>query len=54
MVSNSAYIYGANFIAKFRWENGFLKVLREQAWSNGIVQVLCRISQVVETIQLYF
>ena len=25
MVSNSAYIYGANFIAKFRWENGFLK-----------------------------
>ena len=24
MVSNSAYIYGANFIAKFRWESGFL------------------------------
>ena len=25
MVSYSAYIYGANFIAKFRWENGFLR-----------------------------
>ena len=25
MVSNSAYIYSANFIAKFRWESGFLK-----------------------------
>ena len=25
MVSNSAYIYGANFVAKFRWESGFLK-----------------------------
>ena len=24
MVSNSAYVYGANFIAKFRWESGFL------------------------------
>ena len=22
MVSNSVYIYGANFIAKFRWESG--------------------------------
>ena len=25
MVSNSAYIYGANFIAQFRWESGFLR-----------------------------
>ena len=25
MVSSSAYIYGANFIATFRWESGFLR-----------------------------
>ena len=24
MVSNSVYIYGANFITKFQWESGFL------------------------------
>ena len=24
MIFTSAYIYGANFIAKFRWERGFL------------------------------
>ena len=25
MIFYSVYIYGANFIAKFRWESGFLR-----------------------------
>ena len=25
MVLDSLYMYGANFIAKFRWKSGFLK-----------------------------
>ena len=36
MVFDSAYIYGANFIAKFRWENGFL---RGVSWNPETVKV---------------
>ena len=27
MIFYNAYIYGANFIAKFRWESGFLRLV---------------------------
>ena len=40
VICYSSYIYGANFIAKFRWESGFLMVgSMEPPWALTGVKV---------------